>query len=62
MSGVYIALIVCGCVLFVAAVAAFVIFSNWGLTVTKYNLSIASAPDEGLKIVHLTELHARNFG
>lgn len=59
MNPIYIALICVGCVLFIAA---FVIFSNNCITITRYTVESSKAPGDGVKIVHLSDLHGKSFG
>ncbi|MDE6373969.1 MAG: metallophosphoesterase family protein [Clostridia bacterium] len=59
MNPIYIALICAGCVILIAA---FVIFSNNCITVTRYSVDSPKAPEGGVKIVHLSDLHGKSFG
>lgn len=45
-----------------ALIIVFVCLSNKWLKVTKYSIVNALAPEEGVKIVHLSDLHAARFG
>lgn len=51
-----------GCLAGVALVALFVWCSNNLITVTKYRVESGKAPEEGVKIVHLSDLHGKSFG
>ncbi len=51
-----------GCVAFLALIALFVWCSNNLITVTKYKVESGKAPEEGVKIVHLSDLHGKSFG
>lgn len=62
MSPAYIALTVVCCVAGVALLIFFVWFSNSKLTVTRYRVAADNVPEEGIKIVHLSDLHAKRFG
>jgi hypothetical protein len=62
MSPTYIAIIVVGCAVLVGAICAFVWFSNNAFTVQNYTVKSAKAPKEGVKIVHLSDLHGKSFG
>ena len=59
MFWLYIAL---GCVAGVLLIAAFVWFSNNCITVSRYKVTSEKAPDNGVKIVHLSDLHGKSFG
>lgn len=59
MNPIYIALI---CVACVALLAAFVIYSNNCIKISRYKIEIEKAPDGGVKIVHLSDLHGKTFG
>lgn len=54
--------IIFSCAAAIALIALFCYLSNRWLCVTKYNLNFPSAPNEGVKIVHLSDLHAARFG
>ena len=62
MSDWKIALIVICPVIIVALIVLSVYLSNRWLTVTKYELAFDNAPDKGVRIVHLSDLHAALFG
>lgn len=62
MTPTYIAVIVVCSIAAVAFIAVFAYLSNRWLTVTKYSLAVENAPEEGVKIVHLSDLHAACFG
>lgn len=62
MTPLYIAITVICSVVAVALIALFVYLSNKWLVVTEYNLQFENAPEEGVKIVHLSDLHAATFG
>ncbi|MDE7380108.1 MAG: metallophosphoesterase family protein [Clostridia bacterium] len=51
-----------GCLAGVALVAAFVWFSNNCIHVSKYKIKNEKAPESGVKIVHLSDLHGKAFG
>ena len=51
-----------GCVAFLALIALFVWCSNNLITVTRYNVASGKVPEEGVKIVHLSDLHGKSFG
>lgn len=59
MLPVYIALICTGCALLFAA---FILFSNNCIKISKYKIDSAKAPESGVKIVHLSDLHGKRFG
>ena len=46
----------------VALAAAFVLFSNNCITVSRYNLSHAAVREQGVKIVHISDVHGKRFG
>lgn len=54
--------IILGCVAFVALAALFVWYSNNLITVTRYKIESVKAPEKGVKIVHLSDLHGKSFG
>ena len=62
MTPIYIAVIVISCAAALALAALFIYLSNKWLKVTHYNLSFDNAPERGVKIVHLSDLHAARFG
>ncbi len=51
-----------GCVAFIALIALFVWYSNNLITVTRYKIESGKAPEKGVKIVHLSDLHGKAFG
>lgn len=51
-----------GCVAGVALIALFVWYSNNLITVTRYKVDSVKAPEKGVKIVHLSDLHGKAFG
>jgi hypothetical protein len=57
-----IALIVILSVLLVANIAIFIVISNYKFEVTKYTVTAKNVPEGGVRIVHLSDLHARRFG
>lgn len=62
MTPGYIAITVLSCAAGIALVIFFCWFSNSKFTVTKYSVRSEKAPQKGLKIVHLSDLHAKRFG
>ncbi len=62
MTGWIIAIIVICSLLALALVALFVVLSNKWLVTTRYDFKFAAAPERGVKIVHLSDLHAAVFG
>lgn len=62
MTPLTIAIVALSCVGALALIALFIYLSNKWLKVTHYGISLPDAPDEGLKIVHLSDLHAARFG
>lgn len=62
MDGIYIALICIGCALFIALTAIFLWASNNLIHISRYVLTSEKVGDEGLRIVHLSDLHAKKFG
>ena len=59
MPPIYIALICFGCV---GLAVAFVLFSNNCIKISRYKIASEKAPEGGVKIVHLSDLHAKRFG
>ncbi|MGN0805419.1 MAG: metallophosphoesterase [Candidatus Coproplasma sp.] len=62
MNPVYIALICIGAVLIIVGVALFIYLSNNLLGVSHYSVESPKVRAEGVKIVHLSDLHAKRFG
>ena len=62
MSPLYIAITVVCCAVAVVLIAVFCYLSNRWLKVTKYGFQFDNAPKDGIKIVHLSDLHAAVFG
>lgn len=62
MTPTYIALTVAGCLAAAGLIAFFCWFSNSKFTVEKYTVNSAKAPEKPVKIVHLSDLHAKSFG
>lgn len=54
--------ITAGCIAGVALVFGFVWFSNNLITVSRYKIKSAKAPQDGVKIVHISDLHGKPFG
>ncbi len=54
--------ITAGCLAGVALIALFVWCSNNLITVTRYGIKSEKAPERGVKIVHLSDLHGKSFG
>lgn len=52
------------CICAAAAAAAYLVFENEALTLTKYEFSSTRLPKEfdGFKIVHLSDVHGKSFG
>ncbi len=61
MDTIYIALICLGVAAALAGLGLFVYFSNNLLKVTDYTLTDARIRAEGIKIVHLSDLHGKSF-
>lgn len=59
MDPIYIALI---CLAGVALAAIFAYFSNNSITVSRYEVKSEKAPEEGVKIVQISDLHGKRFG
>ncbi len=62
MSSLEIILLVCGIVSGLAIIWLFCRLSNKWLCVTRYDLPHDKAPEGGLDIIHLSDLHAAVFG
>lgn len=62
MDAIYIALICIGCALFIALTALFIWASNNLIHISRYREVSPKVGDEGLRIVHLSDLHAKRFG
>ncbi len=62
MPPLYIVLIAIGCAAFVALAVWFVWFSNKKLTLSEYEELSDKAPEGGVKILHLSDLHGKSFG
>lgn len=62
MDPIYIVLICIGAALVIAAIALFIYLSNNLLTVTEYTCESPKVRAEGVKIVHLSDLHGKRFG
>jgi hypothetical protein len=62
MIAAYIAITVIFAVAMVAFVWWFIWFSNSKLTLTRYFVKADNAPQGGVRIVHLSDLHAKRFG
>lgn len=62
MTPTYIALICIGAVVLVAALALFIYLSNNLLVVTEYTVESPKLEREEVKIVQLSDLHAKSFG
>jgi hypothetical protein len=62
MSPLYIALICIGAVAVIAFVCWFIWFSNNKLTFSNYSVKSSKPIENTLKIVHLSDLHAKQFG
>lgn len=62
MSPLYIAITAVCCAVAIALTAAFCYLSNRWLKITKYSFRFDNAPKDGIKIVHLSDLHAAEFG
>lgn len=62
MTPGYIALIVAGCLVAVGLIILFVWFSNSKFTVENYEVKSDKAPEQPVKIIHLSDLHAKSFG
>ena len=59
MSPIYIALICVGCL---GLTVVFVLFSNNCIKISRYKIQSEKAPESGVKIVHVSDLHAKRFG
>ena len=62
MTPLTVAIISISCVVALFLIALFVYLSNKWLKVTHYRIPLKNAPEKGLKIVHLSDLHAARFG
>lgn len=62
MEPIYIALICIGAAILIFGVAIFLYLSNNLLGVTKYVVESPKIRAEGVKIVHLSDLHGKSFG
>lgn len=62
MTPIYIAVIAVSCIAAVMLLILFIYLSNRWLKVTEYSFTFENAPEEGVKIVHLSDLHAAVFG
>lgn len=62
MDAIYIALICTGCALFIALTALFCWLSNNLIHISRYREVSSKIREEGLRIVHLSDLHAKRFG
>ena len=62
MKPLYIVLIVLGCLAAAGLIVFFCWFSNSKFTVEKYSVKSEKAPEKPVKIVHLSDLHAKSFG
>lgn len=62
MDGIYIALICVGSALFIALTILFCWVSNNLIHITRYTEKSPKVREEGLRIVHLSDLHAKRFG
>ncbi|MGN1060245.1 MAG: metallophosphoesterase [Candidatus Coproplasma sp.] len=62
MEPVYIALICIGAAILAFGIALFIYLSNNLLGVTKYCVESPKIREDGVKIVHLSDLHAKRFG
>ncbi|MCM1545988.1 MAG: metallophosphoesterase [Clostridiales bacterium] len=51
-----------GCVAGVVLIALFCLYSNNLITITRYKVESEKAPEKGVKIVHLSDLHGKSFG
>ena len=58
MTPLYVALICVGCVILAAA---FALFSNNCIHVSRYEIESEKAPGKDIKIVHLSDLHGKSF-
>ncbi len=54
--------ILLGCLGGAALIALFVWFSNNLITITHYKISSEKAPERGVKILHVSDLHGKAFG
>ncbi|MGN0824096.1 MAG: metallophosphoesterase [Candidatus Coproplasma sp.] len=62
MNPIYIALICIGAAILIVGIALFIYLSNNLLGVTKYCVESPKIRAEGVKVVHLTDLHGKSFG
>lgn len=62
MTPTYIAITVLSALAGAGFIVWFCWFSNSALKLTKYEIRSEKAPAEGVKIVHLSDLHAKEFG
>lgn len=62
MPPLYIALIAVGCAVFAALAVWFIWFSNNKIGLSEYEVSSEKAPEGGVKILHLSDLHGKSFG
>ncbi|MGN0817903.1 MAG: metallophosphoesterase [Candidatus Coproplasma sp.] len=62
MTPLEIALIIISCLIAVGLFVFFCWFSNSKFTVENYTVNSEKAPEEPVKIVHLSDLHAKRFG
>lgn len=62
MDAIYIVLICIGCALFVFLTALFIWLSNNLVHVSRYSETSEKVGKEGLRIIHLSDLHAKRFG
>jgi hypothetical protein len=62
MMPIYVAVtVICACVA-VAAITLFLWYSNNSIKVTRYDEEFENAPEKPIKILHLSDLHAKLFG
>ncbi len=62
MEAVYVALICVGAVVAVGLIALFIYLSNNLISVTRYTVESEKVRADGVRIVHLTDLHGKSFG
>lgn len=62
MDGIYIALICAVAAVAAGLIALFLYLSNNLIGVTRYRITDAKIREEGVKIVHLSDLHGKSFG
>lgn len=62
MTPEYVAIIIISCAVATCFAGWFVWFSNSALTVKKYSVKSHKSPREGVRLVHLSDLHAKQFG